>query len=216
MHQRPGHRSLMPGDVHRAARFAPAFLLLCGWLLVSSDAWAGSARLDLEIEPDDADVYLDGTYQGEVDKFDGHPDYLWVKPGRHRLEFRKRKYQSLRILFEAKADERKRFPQKLYKHREGEPKLVELNMLPAPSRPRSQVAFLKFLVEPADAALWIDGTLWGAAEQYDGNPEKAKVSSGTHKIELTRPGYRTHAAEIRLGPEQERTIRVTLDPQPQN
>ncbi len=206
----------MLGDTHSPAWLAPAFLLLCGWLLASADAGAGSARLDLEIEPDDADVYLDGTYQGEVDKFDGHPDYLWVKPGRHTLEFRKRKYQSLRILFEVKADERKRFPQELYKHRKGEPKLVELNMLPPASKPRSQVAFLKFLVEPADAALWIDGTFRGAAEQFDGNPERIKVSAGKHTIELTRPGYRTHTAEIRLGPEQERTIRVTLEPQPQS
>jgi len=204
-------------DAERPVWFASAFLLVCGWLLVSADASAGSARLDLEIEPDDADVYLDGVYQGEVDQFDGHPDYLWVKPGRHTLEFRKRKYQSLRILFEVKADERKRFPQELYKLREGEPKRVELNMLPpSPSKPKAQVAFLKFLVEPADAALWIDGAFRGTAGQFDGNPEKAKVSSGTHKIELTRPGYRSHAVEIRLGPEQERTIRVTLEPESQN
>lgn len=216
MRRRCGSLAIRPGAGRQRLFAAPALAVAGLWLLAPSVTLAGPARLDLEIDPDEADVYLDGVYKGVVDDFDGHPDYLWVEPGRHTLELRKRKYQTLRILFAVEANEERRFPQKLYKLREGEPELVELNMLPpetAAKEEKSGVALLKFLVEPEDAALWIDGAFVGVAAGFDGDPDKAQVTSGKHRLELTRPGYQTWAGDVVLGPQQERTIRVTLEPE---
>jgi hypothetical protein len=46
------------------------------------------AAVDLDVSPEDAEVYLDGKLIGLADDFDGYPDYLYLKRGRYRLEFR--------------------------------------------------------------------------------------------------------------------------------
>lgn len=43
--------------------------------------------LDLDVNPEEAEVYLDGEYVGTADEFDGYPGFLQVAPGRHSLEF---------------------------------------------------------------------------------------------------------------------------------
>jgi hypothetical protein len=44
--------------------------------------------VDTDVSPEEARVYLDGKYIGIADDFDGNPDYLYLKRGRYRLEFR--------------------------------------------------------------------------------------------------------------------------------
>jgi len=51
-------------------------------------ARSGEAIFDLDVEPEDAEVWLDGERIGIADDFDGFPDYLYVPYGRHRIEFR--------------------------------------------------------------------------------------------------------------------------------
>lgn len=43
--------------------------------------------LDLDVKPEEAQVYLDGELVGKADDFDGFPRYLWVKKGLHQLVF---------------------------------------------------------------------------------------------------------------------------------
>jgi hypothetical protein len=46
------------------------------------------AAIDTDIDPEEALVYLDGKFIGAADDFDGYPDYLYLGPGRYKLEFR--------------------------------------------------------------------------------------------------------------------------------
>lgn len=55
-------------------------------------AW-GMVKTD--IQPSEAELWLDGTYVGTADDFDGYPDYLYLKPGSYKLEFRLANYQPL-------------------------------------------------------------------------------------------------------------------------
>ena len=59
----------------------------------SSDASA----LRLLVEPDDARVYVDGYYAGEVDDFDGMFQRLNVAPGRHEITLKKDGYRTHRF-----------------------------------------------------------------------------------------------------------------------
>lgn len=45
-------------------------------------------RLDLDVSPEEAEIHLNGKYIGTADDFDGHPDYLYLKPGNYTLEFK--------------------------------------------------------------------------------------------------------------------------------
>lgn len=53
------------------------------------------ARVDTDIVPEEAEVYLDGTLVGQADDFDGFPDYLYLEPGKYRLEFRHPYYETI-------------------------------------------------------------------------------------------------------------------------
>jgi hypothetical protein len=46
-----------------------------------------------DVEPEEAEIYLDGKYIGTADDFDGTPDFLYLGPGTYHLEFRLPNYQ---------------------------------------------------------------------------------------------------------------------------
>ncbi len=45
-------------------------------------------RLDMDVSPEEAEIHLNGKYIGTADDFDGHPDYLYLKPGNYTLELK--------------------------------------------------------------------------------------------------------------------------------
>ncbi|MDQ5871032.1 MAG: PEGA domain-containing protein, partial [Acidobacteriota bacterium] len=55
------------------------------------------ALVDTDVSPESARVYLDGQYVGTADDFDGYPDYLYLRTGRYRLEFRLEGYETRTI-----------------------------------------------------------------------------------------------------------------------
>jgi hypothetical protein len=61
------------------------------------------ARIDTDVEPETAEVYLDGTLIGQADDFDGFPDYLYLEAGKYRLEFRHPSYETVVKEFEVRA-----------------------------------------------------------------------------------------------------------------
>jgi hypothetical protein len=64
-----------------------------------SGSWA---VVDTDISPESARVYLDGQYIGTADDFDGYPDYLYLRRGSYRLEFRLEGYQSRELSVDAR------------------------------------------------------------------------------------------------------------------
>jgi hypothetical protein len=60
------------------------------------------AVVDTDVSPESARVYLDGQYIGTADDFDGFPDYLYLRRGRYRLEFRLEGFQPRTIDIDAR------------------------------------------------------------------------------------------------------------------
>ncbi len=60
------------------------------------------AIVDTDVSPERARVYLDGQYIGTADDFDGYPDYLYLRPGHYRLEFRLDGFQTRTIEVDAR------------------------------------------------------------------------------------------------------------------
>jgi hypothetical protein len=60
------------------------------------------AIVDTDVSPESARVYLDGQYIGTADDFDGFPDYLYLRRGHYRLEFRLDGYQTRTIDVDAR------------------------------------------------------------------------------------------------------------------
>jgi hypothetical protein len=64
-----------------------------GGTVVVTSAYPPSAPpslgiVDTDVSPERALVYLDDDLIGTADDFDGFPDYLYLKPGHYKLEFR--------------------------------------------------------------------------------------------------------------------------------
>ena len=62
-----------------------------------SYASGDGGSLRLLVDPEDARVYVDGNYAGEVDDFDGMFQHLTVGPGRHEITLKKDGYRTHRI-----------------------------------------------------------------------------------------------------------------------
>jgi hypothetical protein len=73
------------------------------------------AVIDTDISPEEAGVYLDGRYIGTADDFDGNPDYLYLQPGRYRIEFRLEGFQTLTRQIDARPGMKLDFTDKLRK-----------------------------------------------------------------------------------------------------
>jgi hypothetical protein len=55
----------------------------------------GMGALDLDLKPEEAEVYLDGYKIGVADNFDGWPRYLWLDEGTYDLVFHKEGFETL-------------------------------------------------------------------------------------------------------------------------
>ncbi len=71
------------------------------------------AILDTDVSPEEAEVWLDGKYIGTADDFDGYPDFLYLRPGSYKLEFRLAGFESLRLDLDVSRGEHLQFDQKL-------------------------------------------------------------------------------------------------------
>ena len=60
------------------------------------------AVVDTDVSPEESRVFLDGRYIGLADDFDGHPDYLYLRPGNYSLEFRLPGYESATVSVNAR------------------------------------------------------------------------------------------------------------------
>jgi PEGA domain len=60
------------------------------------------ARVKTDVDPEEAWLYLDGRLIGTADDFDGYPDYLYLKRGHYRLEFRLDGYETKTVEIDAR------------------------------------------------------------------------------------------------------------------
>ena len=45
----------------------------------------GWGAIDVHVKPSKAEVWVDGNYVGTARELDGHPSYLWLEEGNHRV-----------------------------------------------------------------------------------------------------------------------------------
>ena len=62
------------------------------WVAGGHVAWAGGITVgpglsvvDFNVEPRTTRIWVDGTYRGVCDEFDGYPQKMYLAPGRHHI-----------------------------------------------------------------------------------------------------------------------------------
>jgi hypothetical protein len=58
---------------------------------------------------------------------------------------------------------------------------------------------IKFLVEPENAIVYVDGEKKGKADQFDGDPDYLELPGGFHKIEIKKDGYKEYSRKLFTG-----------------
>jgi hypothetical protein len=176
----------------------------------------GSLRL--MVQPDDAEVYVDGYYAGDVDAFDGIFQRLNVRPGRHEIALKRAGYRthrirvyvpvgsSLRIRYEMERGTGLEPSESVVGTPEtDEPAEEASTAVAAPPAP-ARAGELKLMVKPADAAVYIDGVFRGNADDV----EEVDLAPGKHRVEVARPGYVTDQRELTLSSGQSVEQRIEL------
>jgi hypothetical protein len=185
-------------------------------------AYDAGASLRLEVEPKEAEVYIDGYMVGTVDEFDGTFQRLRLAPGEHQLTLYhdgfKTVHQSLRL------SQRSTFKVSYKMEALAAGEVAEPRPTPPPPPPdegearalvarapvaRAAAGFgtLAIRVQPADAIVLIDGERW----QSSGLDRLVvAVPEGPHRIEIRKEGFETYAGEITMAPGQTVPLNVSL------
>lgn len=180
------------------------------------------AVLETAVSPKSATVRLDGEEIGKARDWNGAWDALTLPPGVHVLEFSKDGYRTFRAVVELEPGMRFRVERDLA---EGEGLDPASDPLPEPApvvtsaREPSPAplarGFLHLRVRPSDAAVYLDGRFLASGFELDRLHGAIPVAAGTHRVEVMRPGHRSHVMEVEVAPSGDAaTVEVTLEPEP--
>lgn len=100
-----GHRHHARGGIYWNSWY-PSPYYPWGWGAWGGWGWGGGVvvypnssfrhgALDLDVSPEQAEIYVDGNLVGRADDFDGFPDYLWLEKGTYDVVIYLEGYQTI-------------------------------------------------------------------------------------------------------------------------
>jgi hypothetical protein len=177
----------------------------------------GSVRL--LVNPEEAEVFVDGYFAGMVNDYNGLFQRLQIRPGRHEITLKCEGYrthrvkvyvpyaQTLKIRFDMKtgnADE-------ISEQEIGIP--MDDKRAPAADDDtdaediENGMGLLRLVVRPDDASVYVDGEARGAARSVS----DLDLPVGMHLIEVVRPGFSTYEREVNIKNAEPKTIEIELE-----
>ena len=78
---------------------------------------------------------------------------------------------------------------------------------PSTAKPTKTVGTVKFVTEPVDAEISIEGTL-----AHTGTPWVTELEAGIHQVSINRAGHKAWLTSLELSPGEIQTLRVVLEP----
>jgi hypothetical protein len=186
---------------------------------------SGSVRV--LVDPSEARVYVDGYYAGTVDDFDGLFQRLHVSPGRHEIALKLEGYKTHRVKVYAAPESTVKIEYELEKgqgdsfedlstdvretepprSREQEDRWTESEQRVERHDPAATGGRLELTIRPEDASVYVDGAFRGSAREAS----TLELAPGKHRIEIVRPGYRTHEQEVDVAPGETTEVKVDLE-----
>jgi len=195
-----------------------------------------SSSLRIDVDPQDAEVYVDGYFAGYVDEFDNAFQSLGLTPGGHEIVVYHEGYQSLTRRLYARPLRSQTLRGNLVPLPPGSPapprpEPADIEPDPArqgearqpdarqpssaveareePPRPeRQRLGTLSFVLDPADADVFIDG------EPFARDAIEARVTielaEGRHVVEVRKAGFASYRQDVLIREGRTLSLRVTL------
>lgn len=204
--------------------------------------------LDLDLRPEEAEVFLNGQLIGIADNFDGWPHFLWLEQGTYDLVFYHEGFETIARQYSiypgviidvedfmvpgeatppeeliakstARREERLRREEERRKAAEEmEPawkeRVREDRDRPAAAAPydaRQEPARVALVVDPVDAAIYLDGRFLGTADEIAAGRPAVVVDPGDHELEVVRPGYDSKRLSFSAESGEKVELTVVLD-----
>ena len=143
----------------------------------------------------DSGVWIDGQYVGYLKELKGDKKVMLL-PGEHEI-----------IVRQAGLDD---FDRKIVVE-PGQKQTVRVAMQKSAGWVMpSAVSTLRLKVQPDRAAVFLDGRYIGHVGEFGGKFHSMVIASGTHRIKIELPGYRTFETEISLLAGQKSEVKTDL------
>jgi hypothetical protein len=178
---------------------------------------SGLGALDMNVNPKQAEVWVDGKYVADARDLDGDPSYLWMKQGSHHVVLYKAGFRSFEEDVDVNVGMIRELKVKLEKGESQPPARAATEVRREPPRPespepRAEAAEsgreprgdVSLHVEPRDATVYVDGEYRGNARELPG----LRLPAGHHQVQLVRPGFQPF--EKGFDVEADRTIDLKL------
>lgn len=188
----------------------------------------GGYRITLLVEPDDAEVMLNGRLIGLAYEFSSRESALRLASRNNELVIKKKGfieeyidlggYTSRTITVKIKMNPDKRFaspvPVQEEKGKE-EYKPKTEPVLPPPQDQKqpeslSPPTLVQLEVVPADTAIYLNGKFWGIAPET-GKIENLRLKKGKYLFEAFKPGYQSFRREFDIPKAEKFEIRIRLE-----
>ena len=194
-----------------------------------------SSDLRVQVNPKQAEVYVDGYLTGNVDDFDGVFQRLRLPPGEHEVTIYAQGYRSItqRMLFRpfesytikdtlqpaAAGDAAEPRPTPSSRTQPSTARVPgerpdDPGQYRAPDRDADRggdrFGTVAVRVQPADAEVMIDGEHWEAPSR---ERLQVQLSDGSHRVEIRKSGYRTYTSTVHVRSGETVTLNVSLSPE---
>jgi hypothetical protein len=195
------------------------------------DYGPGGASLKVQVQPKNAEVYVDGSLAGIADQFDGMFQSLSVEPGGREITIYLEGYRSIRQQLYLSPGSTYRIKGAMEKLAAGEPNEPRPQPAPEPQAQASpqygsfppqgpppdqyppvagdsRFGQVAIRVQPGDADVLIDGEPWR-------NPAGADrlvvhLSAGTHRVEIRKDGYDPFVTAVEIKRGETTVLNVSL------
>ena len=190
-----------------------------------------------EVEPDYANILLNGRFIGETFEFSTPESALRLRSKRHEIIIKKKGYieevvdlnqyhtRHITIRLTMKKDpgiitEEKEKPAAPEKEKpeyiaKTEPQKKPVEPIPQKQQTPEQMVEVRFEIEPPDAAIYLNGKFWGIAPA-SGKIENLRLPGGTHTIQVVKPGYAGIKKVISLKGQKQVTVTIKLEEKEKN
>jgi hypothetical protein len=205
-------------------------------VVISPDSYnsgGGYGAIDLDIQPEEAEVWVDGNYVGEADDFDGFPSYLWLEPGSHQIVLYAPARETLVREVNLQSGEMlgfddvlvpgvSRAPTEFFTRRAAPQRELgtrqyvvdDEEIAEDDEQGNDEIAagtgLLRLNVTPADAAVWLDGRPIGSAAELASLRGALEVAAGTHEVVAIRPGWGELRRRVEVADGDELTLELNL------
>ena len=191
-----------------------------------------SASVRVQVEPRETEVYIDGSWAGTVDDFDGFFQRLHLEPGEHDVELFLDGHRSVRQKIYLQPNGTFRIRHTMIPLGAGDtpdPRPVapprqqrdptdpydafgraERRERPEPPERSEQGSYgsLAIRVQPGDADILIDGEPWEGPDTSD--RLVVELPGGEHRIEVRKTGFATYSSTVRVRRGETTTLNVSL------